>query len=109
MDFIYEKTYNIYMKDTVKEFASIEEFAKYFNDKLIEFKLTTESKKNSNENSVKNSIETAIGNHYVKIDDMFYESATYMALMFQLLDVSEPNYVEDEIIDDNYDNTEDEP
>ena len=44
-----------------------------------------------------------------EIDDMFYESATYMALMFQLLDVSEPNYVEDEIIDDNYDNTEDEP
>lgn len=59
----------------------------------------------------------SLDNYYTKqevynkteIDDMFYESATYMALMFQLLDVSEPNYVEDEIIDDNYDNTEDEP
>ena len=59
----------------------------------------------------------SLDNYYTKqevynkteIDDMFYESATYMALMFQLLDVSEPDYVEDENIDDNYDNTEDEP
>ena len=59
----------------------------------------------------------SLDNYYTKqevynkteIDDMFYESATYMALMFQLLDVSEPNYVEDENIDDNYDDIEDEP
>lgn len=44
-----------------------------------------------------------LDNYYTKsetynrteIDNMFYDTATYMALMFQLLDVQEPEYTEE--------------